>query len=74
MWIGHTVRKEEWQHHKTSPAIEPSGKRKRGTPRKTWHRSWDEEIKIWKLRDTCIPLNTFIPNYAAFCSPWSSPF
>jgi hypothetical protein len=44
-WIGHTLRKETGAIEKTSLDRNPKGYRRRGTPKRTWRRTVEGEIR-----------------------------
>ncbi len=44
-WIGHTLRKGSGNITRKALQWNPQGKRKRGRPRNTWRRSWEEEVR-----------------------------
>jgi hypothetical protein len=44
-WIGHTLRKEAGANQKTALDWNLHGYRRRGTPKRTWRRTTDDEIK-----------------------------
>jgi hypothetical protein len=44
-WIGHTLRKEAGAIEKAALDWSPQGYRRRGTPKRTWRRTIEDEIR-----------------------------
>jgi hypothetical protein len=44
-WIGHTLRKEAGAVEKTALDCNPQGYRRRGTPKRTWRRTTEDEVR-----------------------------
>jgi hypothetical protein len=43
-WIGHTLRKEDWEVPKAALLWNPQGSMKRGRPKTSWRRSVTKEV------------------------------
>jgi len=47
--IGHILKMNANQHPKTTLTCSPEGKRRRGRPRETWHRTTGKKGQLWVL-------------------------